>query len=140
MNFIDFKNAVAKQFDLMCKQPELFRTTASKDDMWDTYLASFPEGTNPIYRERTEYDCNCCKNFIRKVGNVIAIIDGRPVSIWDFTTDIEMDSSGTYCFGVGLRRNGAGSRIRLPLHRGRAPDVGERRSAARIGWTATPGL
>jgi len=27
MNFINFKNAVAKQFDLMCKQPELFRTT-----------------------------------------------------------------------------------------------------------------
>ena len=89
MNFIDFKNAVAKQFDLMCKQPELFRTTASKDDMWDTYLASFPEGTNPIYRERTEHDCNCCKNFIRNVGNVIAIIDGRPVSIWDFATDID---------------------------------------------------
>ena len=38
MNFIDFKNAVAKQFDLMCKQPELFRTTASKDDMWKAVL------------------------------------------------------------------------------------------------------
>lgn len=89
MNFIDFKNAVAKQFDLMCKQPELFRTTASKDELWETYLSSFPEGTNPIYRERTEHDCNCCKNFIRNVGNVIAIIDGRPVSIWDFAVDID---------------------------------------------------
>lgn len=33
MNFIDFKNAVAKQFDLLSKQPELFRTTASKDEL-----------------------------------------------------------------------------------------------------------
>lgn len=89
MNFIDFKNAVAKQFDLLSKQPELFRTTASKDELWDTYLSSFPEGTNPIYRERTEHDCNCCKQFIRAVGNVIAIINGRPVSIWDFAVEID---------------------------------------------------
>lgn len=82
MDFMKFKIAVAAQFEKMRKH-DLLRTTAPKDLLWDTYLGSFPEGTNPIYRERREHDCNCCKQFIRAVGNVVAIIDGRVVSIWD---------------------------------------------------------
>lgn len=84
MEFIKFKEAVARQFSLM-KDHQLFRTQVEKDLLWDTYLSSFPEGSNPIYRERTEHDCNCCKQFIRAVGNVVAIIDGELVSIWDCT-------------------------------------------------------
>lgn len=80
--FTEFKVAVQKQFDIM-KQHELFRVEVSKELLWETYLSSFPEGTNPIYKERTEHDCNCCKSFIRSVGNVVAIIDGKLVSIWD---------------------------------------------------------
>ena len=37
------------------------RTGVSKDALWDTYLASFPEGSNPVYKTRTEHDCQCCK-------------------------------------------------------------------------------
>jgi len=84
MNFQLFKRAVAEQFARM-SQHALFRTTAPKDELWDTYLNSFPAGSNPIYRERTEHDCNCCKQFIRAVGNVVAIIDDKVVSIWDVT-------------------------------------------------------
>lgn len=80
--FIDFKNAVAKQFNVM-KTHDLYHTQVSKDELWDKYLSSFPAGTNPLYRERTEHDCNCCKQFIRAIGNVVAIIDGKLVSIWD---------------------------------------------------------
>jgi len=82
MDFNKFKTAVAKQFQAMTKH-QLFRVDVSGDDLWDRYLAAFPEGTNQIYRERTEHDCNCCKQFIRAVGNVVAIVDGRTVSIWD---------------------------------------------------------
>lgn len=82
MDFATIKNAVAKQFDTMSKG-ELFRTDVPNDDLWATYLGSFPEGTNPIYRERTEHDCSCCKQFIRAVGNVVAIVDNKLVSIWD---------------------------------------------------------
>lgn len=82
MDFIQFKQAVAKQFDRMRKH-DLFVTQVEKDDLWATYLNSFPEGTNPVYRERTEHDCSCCRQFIRAVGNVVAIIDGVMVSIWD---------------------------------------------------------
>ena len=82
MDFATIKTAVAKQFDTMSKG-ELFRTDVPNDDLWATYLGSFPEGTNPIYRERTEHDCRCCKQFIRAVGNVVAIVDNKLVSIWD---------------------------------------------------------
>ena len=82
MDFKTFRNAVAKQFERM-KKHDLLRTQAEKDEMWTTYLASFPAGSNPVYKERTEHDCNCCKQFIRAVGNVVAIIDGKMESIWD---------------------------------------------------------
>lgn len=84
MDFKNFKLAVAKQFDEMSKH-ELFRVDVDKDLLWNTYLSSFPEGTNPIYRERTKHDCSCCKQFIRAVGDVVAIIDGKIVSVWDVT-------------------------------------------------------
>lgn len=86
MEFTKFKIAVAKQFEAMAKHT-LFRTSVEKDDLWDTYLKSFPPGTNPLYKTRTEYDCNCCKNFIRAVGNVVAVIEGKMVSVWDTKID-----------------------------------------------------
>src|SRR5690606_16578545 len=62
----------------------LFRANVDKDKLWETYLASFPEGTNPMFRERTEHDCSCCRSFIRAVGNVVAITSKNEiVSIWD---------------------------------------------------------
>lgn len=82
MEFSLFKNAVAKQFERMSKH-QLFRVNVDKDVLWATYLASFPEGTNPIFKERTEHDCTCCKQFIRAVGDAVAIIDGKVESIWD---------------------------------------------------------
>lgn len=82
MEFRNFKISVAKQFERM-KKYDLFRTQVEKDQLWDTYLGSFPLGSNPIYKERTEHDCNSCKQFIRSVGNVVAIIDGQIESIWD---------------------------------------------------------
>jgi hypothetical protein len=80
--FAEIKHAVATQWQRMSTH-ELFRTGAEKDAMWACYLESFPEGTNPIFRKRTEHDCSCCRQFVRAVGNVVAIIDGELVSIWD---------------------------------------------------------
>lgn len=82
MDFNIFKNAIAQQFARMSKHA-LFRTGVDKDLMWQTYLDAFPEGTNPIYKTRREHDCNCCKSFIRVMGDVVAITDGEVVSLWD---------------------------------------------------------
>lgn len=86
MNFDLFKVAVSKQFEKMSKH-QLFRSSVTKDELWDTYLASFPAGTDPILKERTEHNCNCCNQFIRAVGDVVAVIDGKLVSIWDVKVD-----------------------------------------------------
>lgn len=81
-DFILFKKAVAKQFASMQDQ-QLFRTSIEKDAMWNTYIGAFPEGSNPMFRERTEHDCTACKQFIRSIGDVVAIKNGKLVSVWD---------------------------------------------------------
>jgi hypothetical protein len=79
-DFHPFATAVHKRFVELSKQ-ELF--VVKTDDLFADYLAAFPEGTNPIYRTNTEHDCSCCKNFIRNLGDVVAIIDGKVETIWD---------------------------------------------------------
>lgn len=82
MKFIDFRTAVQRQFDIL-KDNELFCVEVDRDLLYTTYLNSFPDGTNNVFRERTEHDCNCCKNFIRDIGQVVAVVDGKLKSIWD---------------------------------------------------------
>lgn len=78
--FSKFSKAVHAQFMLMSKQ-ELYEVDGS--DIFEKYLSAFPEGTNPIFRERTEHDCSCCKNFIRNLGTLITIKDGKVSTVWD---------------------------------------------------------
>ena len=88
MEFRPFKVAVMGQFDHMSRHvSHLFLTDVDKDTIWNTYLNSFPEGTNPIFKVRTEYDCNCCRQFLRPYANVVAIVDNKLVSIWDIVVD-----------------------------------------------------
>lgn len=76
-----FANQVHDNFVKLSKG-ELY-VTVDGDTVWDTYLKAFPEGTNPIYLTRTEHDCSCCRNFIRNIGNVVGIVNGKKVSVWD---------------------------------------------------------
>lgn len=71
-DFSAFAQAVRAKFEQMSKQ-DLFIIDTDKDTLFGLYLASFPDGTNPIYLTRTEHDCNCCKQFIRNIGNVVVI-------------------------------------------------------------------
>lgn len=71
-NFKHFAVAVNNKFQTMTKG-NLFESSAFGDAIFEEYLNAFPEGTNPIYRERTEHDCSCCKNFIRNIGKVVSI-------------------------------------------------------------------
>lgn len=81
-NFDSFKKAVQEQFDKLAFGG-LYVTGIDKYELWDTYLGAFPEGTNPIYKERTEHDCNCCKQFVRACGGVVGFVNGKLESIWD---------------------------------------------------------
>lgn len=82
LDFMVLKEAVQKKLDGM-SNTEWFVTDTVKDDLYDLYLDSFPEGTNEVYRERREYDCSCCRQFLKTFGNVVSIKNGKLVSMWD---------------------------------------------------------
>jgi hypothetical protein len=75
------QRAVNSQYAEMAKE-ELY--TVEVEDIFDKYLAAFPEGTNPIFRERTEHDCSTCKQFVRNLGKVVGLNPkGERVTVWD---------------------------------------------------------
>jgi hypothetical protein len=86
LDFSKLKVAITAQFDRLTKH-DMFCTEVDKDAMWETYLGSFPQGSNPTFRKRTQHDCGCCRQFIRAVGNAVAIIDGKLESVWDVEVD-----------------------------------------------------
>nr|DAF93567.1 MAG TPA: hypothetical protein [Myoviridae sp. ctshb19] len=57
------------------------------DLLWEHYLASFPKGTNPMFRERTEHDCSTCRNFVRNLGAVVYVTEKEIRSVWDVKID-----------------------------------------------------
>lgn len=88
MNFIQMRDRMLSHFASMTENnSQLFEVEVDKDKLWNLYLDSFPTNKNPIYRERTEHDCSCCRHFIKSLGNVVAIKDGKVISIWDFNVD-----------------------------------------------------
>lgn len=88
MTFVEMRDRLIKHFEQMTKDKDhLFSVQVDKDEMWNTYLSSFPKGTNPLFRERTEHDCSCCRGFIKNIGNVVALKNGKIETIWDFECD-----------------------------------------------------
>jgi len=83
IQFKQFADIINAKFMEMSSKP-LFIATASKDLIWSSYLESYPEGTNDIFRERTEHDCQTCRSFIKRIGSVVSINDDYTLdSIWN---------------------------------------------------------
>ena len=92
MTFVEMRTKMLEHFAEMTKDStELFEVGLDKDKLWDLYLESFPPEKNKIFRERREHDCSCCRHFIKTMGNVVAIKNGKVISLWDF--DIEGDDT-----------------------------------------------
>lgn len=99
MEFKEFRSLLQQHFAAMVKDTDrLFevavgtteeQVAAFKDRLWNLYLDSFPAGTNEIFRERREYDGSYDRNFIRTIGNVVVIKNGKLQTLWDFKTGEE---------------------------------------------------
>ncbi len=68
--FPPFAHLVAVEFQALAKSPNVLLADVDGDALFAEYLAAFPPGTNPLFKERTEHDCACCKHFIRRVGAI----------------------------------------------------------------------
>jgi len=82
-HFPTFASIVQKSFHNITKDDQPFVVDVEGDALYQAYLAAFPEGTNPIFKNRTEHDCSCCRQFVRRVGGVVAIKNGALVTVWD---------------------------------------------------------
>ena len=87
MNFSEFKKIFEKNFAEMTKDADyLYEIEIDKDEFWNLYLDSYPAGTNEIYRQRREFDCSCCRHFIKSIGNAVVIKNNKVRTMWDFHT------------------------------------------------------
>ena len=91
MTFAEFKKVFLDHFELMIDVSagidRLYEVEVDKDELWNLYLNSFPAGKNQFFRKRREFDCSCCRHFIRSFGNVVVIKNGKMTSVWDFKTN-----------------------------------------------------
>lgn len=95
MDFKNVKRLLAEnflaKFPLNSTTSTLYEVDVDKDYLWNLYLDSFPEGTNPIYRERRYYDCSACRQFIKNIGGTVYIDETfTPHSIFEFDTHSEI--------------------------------------------------
>lgn len=83
MEFKEIKTSVQNNFVQMESNGNpIFQANIDKDYIWELYLKSFPAGTDPIFRERTEHDCACCRSFIKHAGGMVQVVEGRLESLW----------------------------------------------------------
>lgn len=87
MDFVEFRQKLQENFALLTKDvTHLFEIDIDKDEFWNLYLDSFPAGTNEIFRKKRKYECSCCRQFVKTIGNAVVIKDNQVTTIWDFET------------------------------------------------------
>ena len=88
MNFDQFRDKLSDHFNQMIQSHDrMFEVDYDKDYLYQLYLDSFPTGTNPIFRQRTEHDCSTCRHFIKEIGGVVFIDDDLKLhTMWEFET------------------------------------------------------
>lgn len=86
----EINEKIQKQFAEMSKAGKLFRVALSGQEVSDLYIKSFDN--DPIFRspESTEHNCNHCKNFLRRYGNIVSVNDKYEITtIFDIKIDDE---------------------------------------------------
>lgn len=89
---IDFNKKLQAKFASMQASGKLFRAALTGQEIWDLYISSFPKENNPVFRDpnSTSKNCNHCKNFIRRYGNIVSVNSGYQIeTIFDVNCDEE---------------------------------------------------
>lgn len=88
MSFSQVRDLLEKNFNACINNgTTLFTVELDKDKLWQVYLDSFPEGTNPVYRIRREHDCSCCRHFLKNIGPTVWIDNDLNVhTLFEFDT------------------------------------------------------
>lgn len=82
--FQTFAKKVSASFQDIAKTAQVYVTSVDGDALYQCYLAAFPDGTNPVFKKQTEHECSCCRQFIRRAGNIVAVNDqGTVRTVWD---------------------------------------------------------
>lgn len=81
--FKHFADLVHKDTKRIFAERDVFEVNLDKDEFYKNYLAAFPEGTNPLYKSRTEHDCSCCRSFVRGVGLAVRVKGNSYETVWD---------------------------------------------------------
>jgi hypothetical protein len=81
--FPAFAHIVAASFQEMVKDPNVFVVDVDGDALYAKYLASFPEGTNLLFKKFTEHECSCCRHFIKRAGAIVTIKGNTLHTVWD---------------------------------------------------------
>ncbi len=92
---IELTKKIQAQFDKMCATGMLFRSSLTGQQIWDLYLSGFTKENDPIFRdpESSTHNCNLCKNFLRRYGNIVAADDNyNIVTIFDIDAPDEFKS------------------------------------------------
>jgi hypothetical protein len=82
-NFPSFAKLVADGFQNVVRRASVFVVGLDPDVLYVRYLNAFPAGTNPIFTKNSWHDCSCCRQFIRRAGHVVAVDEGRVLTVWD---------------------------------------------------------
>ena len=83
MEFHVFSEKVNNQFNDMSNQ-DMYTVDIDRSSSGDAYLAAFPAGTNNLFIERTEHDCQTCRQFLKFIGTAVTINpDGSYNTVWD---------------------------------------------------------
>jgi hypothetical protein len=84
IDFSEFQQRQEKHIKSMLEATTLYVVDVDPEVLYNWYLDSFPEGTNPVYKARRWFDCSCCRHYVKRFGNVVALKDGKIVTIWGF--------------------------------------------------------
>lgn len=86
MNFKQYNDCIQDQFQKMAGTSLLFRSEVSGETLANLYINSFSKEDDPIFRDEnsTSHTCRNDRNFLRRYGNIVTIIGGKIVTMFDF--------------------------------------------------------